>query len=39
MVYVKLLLKKGTGTITALLDMRKIEMKRNFPITLGIKKD
>ena len=35
MVYEKLLLRKGTGIIPVLLDMRKIEMKRNFPITSG----
>ena len=35
MVYVKVPLRKGTGIIPVLLDMRKIEMKRNFPITSG----
>ena len=34
-VYVKLPLKKGTKIIPVLLDMRKIEMKQNFPITSG----
>ena len=33
MVYVKLLLRKGTGIIPVFLDMRKIEIKQNFPIT------
>ena len=35
MVYVKLLIRIGTGIIPVLLDMRKIEMKRNFAITSG----
>ena len=33
--YVKLLSRKGTGITLAFLDMRKIEMVRNFPITFG----
>ena len=33
MVNVKLPLRKGTEIIPVLVDMRKIEMKRNFPIT------
>ena len=32
MVYVKLLVRKGTGIIPVLLDTRKIETKRNFSI-------
>ena len=35
MVYVKLLLSKGTEIMLVLLDARKTEMKRNFPITSG----
>ena len=34
-VYVKLPLRKGTKIIPVLLDMRKIDMKQNFPITSG----
>ena len=37
MVCVKLPLRKGIEIIPVLLDMRKIEMKRNFPITSGHK--
>ena len=37
MVYVKTLLTKDTRIIPVYLDMRKIDMKRNFPIKLGIK--
>ena len=33
--YVKLLLRKGTGVMPVLLDMRNTEMKRNFRITSG----
>ena len=35
MVYVKLLLRKGTGIIPVILDMRIIEIKQNFPVTSG----
>ena len=31
----KLLFRKATGIIPVILDMRKIEMKQNFPITSG----
>ena len=37
MVYVKLLLKKGTKVIPVLLDVRKVEMKGTFQLHLGIK--
>ena len=34
-IFKKLLLRKVTGIIPVILDMRKIEMKQNFPITSG----